>query len=113
MVKIALAHTGAPHSPAGALDVAEAESSPEAAGEDPVVVALLPAARSAAQFLEDRERRMSRHALAEVLRTQGYPVSNARASALLRILKAERGNVLPMRREPPAGAGGAMSPGEG
>jgi hypothetical protein len=44
---------------------------------------------------------VSRHALAEALRTQGFQVSNARASTLLRILKAERGNVLPMRRESP------------
>jgi hypothetical protein len=108
MVKIALAHTDATHSPASVQQAAAGDPRPEPTAEGPVVVALLPAARTAAALLDEQGRRVSRHALAEALRTQGYPVSKARASALLRILKAERGNVLPMRREPSAEAGGAM-----
>jgi hypothetical protein len=65
---------------------------------DPVITALIPAARSAAVSLEAQGRRVSRNALADVLRAEGYPVSNARASTLLKTLKAERGSDLPVRR---------------
>jgi hypothetical protein len=57
---------------------------------DPVVVALVPAARAVAAEIEDQRRRLSRHALADALRAQGYGVSNARASAILSILMSER-----------------------
>jgi hypothetical protein len=50
---------------------------------------VLAAARSAAEALDQQGRRLSRQALAEALRASGHAVSNARASALLRILKAE------------------------
>jgi hypothetical protein len=64
---------------------------------DPVIQALVPAARAAATALDQQDRRLSRHALAEALRADGHAISNARTSALLTILKAERGDTLPLR----------------
>jgi hypothetical protein len=58
---------------------------------DPVVVALIPVARSAAASLDGQGRRLSRHALAGALREEGYGISNARASVLLKTLKSEGG----------------------
>jgi hypothetical protein len=54
-----------------------------------MTMALLPAARRAAAALDGRGERVSRHALATALRAEGHAISNARASALLRMLKAE------------------------
>jgi hypothetical protein len=50
---------------------------------------LLAAARAAAETLDRQGRRVSRQALADLLRAGGHAVSNARASALLLALKAE------------------------
>jgi ribosomal protein L12E/L44/L45/RPP1/RPP2 len=44
---------------------------------------------AAAEALHSQRRRVTRKALADVLRADGYGVSNARASALLRELKSE------------------------
>lgn len=70
---------------------------------DPVVMALAPVARTAAARLDDQGRRLSRHALADALREEGYGISNARASALLKTVKSERGvsPVLPARGSTP------------
>jgi len=62
------------------------------AGGDEEVVALLPAARSAAEVLVGQGRRVSRQALAGVMRQEGLAVSNARVTMLLRALKAEAGS---------------------
>jgi hypothetical protein len=100
MVKIALSHAGA--SAAVSLDSAPedriAEPSQDPLYADAVVAALLPAARSAAASLEREGCRLSRHSLAVALRGEGYPVSNARASTLLRMVRAERGDEVPVRR---------------
>ena len=99
MVKIALARAGS----AGQTEDAEqaentssaaAGSGPSSPSEDtvdadPVVAVLIPAARAAAAALHSQRRRVTRKALADVLRADGYGVSNARASALLRELKPE------------------------
>jgi hypothetical protein len=102
MVKIALSHAGASPGAAVSIDsVPEdrmAEPPPDPVQVDAVVAALLPAARSAAASLEREGCRLSRHSLAVALRAEGYPVSNARASALLRVLRAERGDEVPVRR---------------
>jgi len=66
---------------------------------DEVVVALLPAARAAASVLESHGQRLSRHGLAEMLREEGHRISNARASALLEVLRSERG-VVPLSAVP-------------
>ena len=56
---------------------------------DPVVEVLIPAARAAAAALHQQKRRVTRKALADVLRADGYGISNARASQLLSELKPE------------------------
>jgi Protein of unknown function (DUF2637) len=100
MVKIALARAG---SVERVDDAERAETAPEQTPEvgepspgsdaavdaDPVVAVLIPAARAAAAALHAQGRRVTRKALADVLRADGYGVSNARASALLRELKPE------------------------
>jgi Protein of unknown function (DUF2637) len=116
MVKVALAHTAVtpPAEPepevrpdavssARAASSATEDSSRERSGHsaltptnrrpenDPVVAALLPMARAAAAELESQGRHLSRHALTDTLRAQGCGISNARASALLRTLRSERG----------------------
>ncbi|MGH3735265.1 MAG: DUF2637 domain-containing protein [Micromonosporaceae bacterium] len=53
------------------------------------VADLLPAARSAHAALNAEGRPLSRPALAEHLRSAGHAVSNARASVLVKILKAD------------------------
>jgi hypothetical protein len=50
---------------------------------------LLPAARAARAALGDSGRSLSRDGLADAMRGDGHGVSNARASQLLKILKAE------------------------
>jgi hypothetical protein len=53
------------------------------------VASLIPAARAARAALANSGRSLSRDALAEAMRDGGHGVSNARASLLLKILKAE------------------------
>ena len=93
-------HQAAPYSSAKSSAVPICSSKESADGSkgtrvdsvvDPVVLALAPAARTAASRLDDQGRRLSRHALADALREEGHGISNARASALLKTLKAERG----------------------
>jgi hypothetical protein len=103
MVKIALANTGHSVASTGRIDSAcrcagtprgsrptADEGQSKSSRLDPVVIALLPAARSAAEILVRDGRRLSRQALSGALRAEGYAVSNARASALLCALKSER-----------------------
>ena len=113
MVKIALAQPGTtpPHTPASQPPSASPPPTPADAGPpcetrlptprapniDPVVENLLPAARAAVADLDLHGRRLSRHALAQTLRTRGHAVSNARTSALLAILKAEQPDRTPLR----------------
>ncbi|NJP34792.1 DUF2637 domain-containing protein [Micromonospora sp. HSS6-12] len=59
-------------------------------GEDgPEVAALVPAARTAASTLSAEGTPLSRKALARQLRADGHQLSNATASALVRVLRAE------------------------
>jgi hypothetical protein len=53
------------------------------------VAHLIPAARAAHDALTATGRRLSRDALADRMREDGHGVSNARASLLMKILKAE------------------------
>jgi hypothetical protein len=53
------------------------------------VAHLIPAARAARAALVDSGRRLSRDGLAETMRIDGHGVSNAHASLLLKVLKAE------------------------
>ncbi|MEN3611372.1 DUF2637 domain-containing protein [Plantactinospora sp. ZYX-F-223] len=53
------------------------------------VAHLIPAARAARAALTKSGRSLSRDALADVMRDDGHGVSNARASLLLKVLKAE------------------------
>jgi hypothetical protein len=106
MVKIALSRADAsPATGPAAVGIekdsralsSEGQSGCQAGGEqaaaiDPVVLALVPAARAAALALDSQGRRLSRQALLETMRADGYAVSNARACVLLQILKAERGD---------------------
>jgi hypothetical protein len=55
------------------------------------VAHLIPAARAARATLANGGRSLSRDALADAIRDDGHGVSNARASLLLRILRAEEG----------------------
>ncbi len=55
------------------------------------VADLIPAARAARAALAATGRRLSRDALADRMRDDGHGVSNARASLLVKILKAEDG----------------------
>jgi hypothetical protein len=102
MVKIALARSGSTsddsHAEAAPADSSSSSIGPvapspsdENADADPVVAVLIPAARAAAAALHSQQRRVTRKALADVLRADGYGVSNARASELLRELKPELG----------------------
>ena len=111
MVKIALARAGTTTSEAPGNFEVEAGAQEPATGEtglvpeqkgvgetvskgsevDRVVEVLIPAARAAAATLHQQKRRVTRKALADVLRADGYGVSNARASELLRELKPELG----------------------
>jgi hypothetical protein len=88
-------------SPSGDDDLAEktrdkttgAAQSPQAEGRVAVdVVADLPAARRARDSLISEGRPVTRDALAERLRRDGYPVWNARMSVLLGILRREAAN---------------------
>jgi len=54
------------------------------------VTHLIPAAREARMTLANAGRSLSRDGLADTMRDNGHGVSNARASLLLKILKAER-----------------------
>ena len=69
------------------------------------VAHLIPAARAARAVLANNGRRLSPDALADAMR-DGYAVSNARASLLLRILKAEE-NVTTLDPAPAATVGNA------
>jgi hypothetical protein len=115
MVKIALARAGSTGSDVEETEEEDAEQTRSSGGpdpelrpsvaagvdlrvgeSDPVVQVLIPAARAAAESLHQQGRRVTRKALADVLRADGYGVSNARASELLRELKPELGGrVLP------------------
>lgn len=64
---------------------------------------LLPVARKAADDLTRQGRPLSREALAEVLRQQGHAMSNARASALVKLIRDQ-----PARPEALAGDGDAL-----
>ncbi|MER7456323.1 DUF2637 domain-containing protein [Micromonospora sp. NPDC126480] len=55
----------------------------------PEVAALVPAARTAARTLTAEGTPLSRKALAQQLRADGHQLSNATASALVRVLRAE------------------------
>ncbi|MFY1673165.1 DUF2637 domain-containing protein [Plantactinospora sp. WMMB334] len=58
------------------------------------VAHLIPAARAARAALTKSGRSLSRDALADVMRDDGHGVSNARASLLLKVLKAEESSCL-------------------
>ncbi|GAA0462789.1 hypothetical protein Aca07nite_76530 [Actinoplanes capillaceus] len=75
--------------PADAADPTADHPSPSATDPSSAkgdIVALLPAAHSARRTLLTSGRRLTREALARQLRADGWPVSNARASALLKVL---------------------------
>ena len=99
MVKIALARSEHPSETIEDMATPGASMSPPedtkeidaGSNVDPVVEVLIPAARAAAEVLHSQQRRVTRKALADVLRADGYGVSNARASELLRELKPELG----------------------
>jgi hypothetical protein len=55
----------------------------------PEIMALVPAARTAARTLAAEGTPLSRKALARLLRADGHQLSNATASALVRVLRAE------------------------
>jgi hypothetical protein len=55
----------------------------------PADVSLLAAARAASGAMQRDGRRLTRDALATVLRENGYPVSNSRLTSLLRTLRSE------------------------
>ncbi|MFI6331478.1 DUF2637 domain-containing protein [Micromonospora chersina] len=57
--------------------------------DGPEVAALVPAARTAAHTLTTEGTPLSRKALAHQLRADGHQLSNATASALVRVLRAE------------------------
>lgn len=57
--------------------------------DGPEVTALVPAARTAARTLTAEGTPLSRKALAHQLRADGHQLSNATASALVRVLRAE------------------------
>jgi hypothetical protein len=109
MVKIALARAGTipasaieadddgrmlvtdPSRSADTTEQQDAGDQSKADEVDPVVEVLIPAARAAAETLHRQKRRVTWKAIADVLRADGYGVSNARASELLRELKPELG----------------------
>ncbi|MGC4772969.1 DUF2637 domain-containing protein [Micromonospora sp. DT44] len=65
------------------------DSQPSTNDGGPEVAVLVPAARTAARTLTVEGTPMSRKALARQLRADGYQLSNATASALVRVLRAE------------------------
>jgi hypothetical protein len=81
---------GRPHQPTTAAD-----DTPPPVGIDEDVRELLPVARKAADGLARDGRPLSREALAEVLRGQGHAMSNARASALVRLLRDQPADTEP------------------
>jgi hypothetical protein len=101
MVKIALARSGSVRDVDEVAPASTAPPSPPINSQpassrgcedvDPVVAVLIPAARAAAEALHSQRRRVTSKTLADVLRADGYGVSNARASELLRELKPELG----------------------
>lgn len=113
MVKIALGRAG--HGPAATVPASAAvpdgpgrpqppptiadDGSPPATVEDEIRD-LLPVARKAADDLAREGRPLSREALADVLRRQGHAMSNARASALVKLIRDQ-----PARPEEPTGDG--------
>ncbi|WP_422751576.1 DUF2637 domain-containing protein [Micromonospora sp. WMMD1219] len=62
----------------------------------PEVKALVPAARTAARVLATQGTPLSRKALARQLRAEGHQLSNATASALVRLVRAERTSPAPV-----------------
>ena len=95
--------TGAPGTPGGAAPVRGAAVRGGAALDIRDVSDLIPAARAARAALAATGRRLSRDALADRMREDGYGVSNARAGLLVKILKAEE-HVTPIQ---PAGSASA------
>ncbi|MEV6631607.1 DUF2637 domain-containing protein [Actinoplanes sp. NPDC051470] len=112
MVKIALGQTG----PGPATTVPTSAAVPDGPGrpQHPPTIAddgpppgtvdgeirdLLPVARKVAGDLAREGRPLSREALAEVLRGQGYAMSNARASALVKLIRDR-----PTHAEAPTGS---------
>ncbi|GGN99286.1 hypothetical protein GCM10010112_92970 [Actinoplanes lobatus] len=77
-----------------------APSTPGADGPD--VRELLPVAREAADSLARQGRPLSREALAEVLRGQGHAMSNARVSALVKLIREQPGTAETAAEEPVA-----------
>ncbi|MGS2619923.1 DUF2637 domain-containing protein [Micromonospora sp. LZ34] len=73
--------------PSAVPDRADTETSTDEGG--PEVAALVPAARTAARTLTAEGTPLSRKALAHQLRADGHQLSNATASALVRVLRAE------------------------
>jgi len=69
----------------------------EASTDDggPEVAALVPVARTAARTLAAEGTSLSRKALARQLRADGHQLSNATASALVRVLRAETASSAP------------------
>ncbi|MEU2166899.1 DUF2637 domain-containing protein [Micromonospora chersina] len=62
---------------------------PPVRDQDPEITALVPAARTAARTLATHGTPLSRKELARQLRADGHHLSNATASALVRVLRAE------------------------
>jgi Protein of unknown function (DUF2637) len=103
MVKIALGYhtthpttsqpapdqTPTPITPVPGRDQAAAEPVRDRDGGTGDLHVLLPAARRAAADITSGGRKLSRPALAEALRGQGYAVSTARATALMKLLKTK------------------------
>jgi hypothetical protein len=74
---------------------AAADDTPPSVGIDDDVRELLPVARKAADDMARDGRPLSREALAEVLRRQGHAMSNARASALVKLLRDQPADTEP------------------
>lgn len=77
----------ADHQPSAVPDHPNHQPSTDDGG--PEVAALVPAARTAAHTLTAEGTPLSRKALAHQLRADGHQLSNATASALVRVLRAE------------------------
>jgi hypothetical protein len=105
MVKIALGRAGPGPSDQGRAPAAvpdgpgrpqppttAADDGPPPAGIDEDVRDLLPVARQAAADLAREGRPLSREALADVLRRRGHAMSNARASALVKLIREQPAN---------------------
>ncbi|MBO4209015.1 DUF2637 domain-containing protein [Micromonospora echinofusca] len=65
------------------------DNGPRVEDRGPAISTLVPAARTAAHTLAVEGTPLSRKALARQLRADGHPLSNATASALVRLLRAE------------------------